>query len=222
MKILIVSAHPDDEAIGAGGTLLKHKAFGDDIYWVIITHVFKNQGYSANRIKDRESEINKVSKLLGVKKTFNLGFPTTSLSYSVVPKLITQVTEIIKKTEPEVIYLPNRSDAHSDHRITFDAIMACTKSFRHDYIKRILMYECLSETEFAPALAENAFIPNWFVDISGFFKQKINLAKVYSSELGAHPFPRSLKNLEALAIHRGATAGTEYAEAFQLLKFIDK
>jgi N-acetylglucosamine malate deacetylase 1 len=222
MKILIVSAHPDDETFGAGGTLLKHRASGDEIYWVIVTHIFENQGYSKKRISERESEIKKVSSLLGVKKTYNLGFPTTSLSYSFVPKIITKITEIIKKIEPEVIYLPNRSDAHSDHRITFDAIMACTKSFRHQSIKRILMYECLSETEFAPALAENAFIPNWFVDISDFHKQKINLAKIYSSELGTHPFPRSLKNLEALAIHRGATAGTEYAEAFQLLKFIDK
>lgn len=58
------------------------------------------------------------------------------------------------KEEPEIIYLPNRSDAHSDHRITFDAVMACTKSFRYPFINKILMYECLSETDFAPSLHE--------------------------------------------------------------------
>ena len=42
------------------------------------------------------------------------------------------------------------------------------------------------------------------------------------SELGEHPFPRSIKNIEALAIFRGATVGVKHAEAFQLIKFIDK
>ena len=46
--------------------------------------------------------------------------------------------------------------------------------------------------------------------------------KVYESELGKHPFPRSLRNIEALATFRGASVGVEYAEAFQLIKFIDK
>jgi hypothetical protein len=33
----------------------------------------------------------------------------------------------------------------------------------------------------------------------------------------AHPFPRSTRNLEALATYRGAQAGFEYAEAFMNL-----
>ena len=46
--------------------------------------------------------------------------------------------------------------------------------------------------------------------------------KIFDSELGEHPFPRSIKNIEALAIFRGATVGVKHAEAFQLIKFIDK
>ena len=46
--------------------------------------------------------------------------------------------------------------------------------------------------------------------------------QVYESELEEHPFPRSLKNIEALATFRGASVGVAYAEAFQLLKYIDK
>ena len=41
--------------------------------------------------------------------------------------------------------------------------------------------------------------------------------KIYDSEIGEHPFPRSARNLEALATFRGAYAGVEFAEAFQLL-----
>jgi LmbE family N-acetylglucosaminyl deacetylase len=84
------------------------------------------------------------------------------------------------------------------------------------------MYECISETEFAPALFEKAFIPNYFVDISPYHTRKMEIMKVYESELGEHPFPRSERNIEALSVFRGATAGVEYAEAFQLIKFLDK
>ena len=116
----------------------------------------------------------------------------------------------------------NRSDAHSDHRITFHSIMACTKSFRYPYIKKVLMYECLSETEFSPTLPENVFQPNFFIDISQFFEKKIEIMSVFQSELAEHPFPRSIKNIEALATYRGAYAGVKYAEAFQLIKLIEK
>lgn len=84
------------------------------------------------------------------------------------------------------------------------------------------MYECISETEFAPTLSEKVFLPNYFVDISTYFAEKLEIMKIYESEIGTHPFPRSLRNIEALATYRGASIGVEYAEAFQLIKYIDK
>ena len=79
------------------------------------------------------------------------------------------------------------------------------------------MYECISETEFAPALIEKVFLPNYFVDISSYLEKKLKVMCIYSSEIGEHPFPRSLKNIEALSIFRGASSGFQNAEAFQLI-----
>ena len=124
--------------------------------------------------------------------------------------------------KPEIVYTLNRSDVHSDHRIVFDAVMACTKSFRSPFVKQLLMYECISETEFAPALAEKVFIPNYFVDITHYLHKKLEIIRVFESELGEHPFPRSIENVKSIAHFRGASAGVQYAEAFQVLKFIDK
>ena len=84
------------------------------------------------------------------------------------------------------------------------------------------MYECLSETEFAAPLAENIFIPNYFVDVTPFLDKKIEIMKTYSSEISEPPFPRSEKNIRALATYRGSMANVIAAEAFQILKLIDK
>lgn len=221
-KVIVISAHPDDEILGAGGTLLKHAENGDEIYWLITTKVSEEQGFSKERIDTRNEEIRKVADFLKVKKTFQLDYATMNLTSQELIKMVPEISKVFTEVEPEIIYCLNRSDAHSDHRITFDAVMACTKSFRYPYIKQVLLYECISETEFAPALHEKVFLPNYFVDISNFLKNKIEIMNVYESEISAHPFPRSEKNIEALATFRGASVGVEYAEAFQLIKYIDK
>lgn len=83
------------------------------------------------------------------------------------------------------------------------------------------MYECLSETEFTPALAENAFIPNVFVDITDYFDKKLEIIKIYISELMEAPLPRSINTIVALARYRGSRIGKDYAESFMLIEEID-
>lgn len=220
-NVIVISAHPDDETLGVGGTLLKHKEIGDKLFWIIATKISEDEGFSKERVNSRIDEIEKVSKRFGFEEVFFLNYSTMSLSSSSVVGLVPKLSKIFQEIKPEILFSLNRSDAHSDHRYLSDAVMACTKSFRYPFLKKILMYECLSETEFAPAFHEKVFIPNYFVDISEFFEKKIEIMRIYSSELGDHPFPRSERNIRALATYRGAVAGCEYAEAFQIVKIID-
>lgn len=222
MKVLVVAAHPDDEVLGLGGTMLKHIQNNDEVYWLIITNISEQQGFKKEVVERRQKEIEIISNKIGFKKTFKLDYPTMQLSSETLISLIPEVSKIILEVQPETIYTMNRSDAHSDHRIIFDAIASCTKSFRYPFVKKFLMYETLSETEFAPSVPEKAFIPNYYVDISPFIDEKIELMKIYVSEIGDHPFPRSARNIKALGTYRGAFAGVEYAEAFQLIHQIDK
>jgi LmbE family N-acetylglucosaminyl deacetylase len=222
MNRVVIAAHPDDETLGAGGTMLKHAANGDNVYWLIATNMLESEGFSKEHIDQRQSEIELAGKKLCVKGINKLNFASMSLTDNSLNQLIPKISAYFNEIKPEVIYVMNRSDAHSDHRILFDAVMACTKSFRYPFIKRVLMYECLSETEFAPALPEKVFIPNYYVDISDYMDKKLEIMKIYESEIDVHPFPRSITNIKALAQYRGASVGVNYAEAFQLLKFIDK
>ena len=217
-KILAVAVHPDDETLGWGGALLKHKKNGDDIYWLIITSMYLEDGWTAEKIESRREEINQISDVYGFTAVHCLDFPSTRLDTIPMKNLISQISKIIQKVEPDLIYIPNRSDIHTDHQYAFRAIMSCTKTFRYPFIRKILMYECLSETEFSPALPADTFIPNVFVDITGFLEEKIKIMKIYRDEMGAFPFPRSEENISALAKNRGTVAGVEAAEAFVLLK----
>ncbi|UJF25324.1 PIG-L family deacetylase [Suttonella sp. R2A3] len=215
-KVLVIAVHPDDETLGCGGTLLKHKAQGDAIHWLIGTTIPDNHHY----FDKREQEIDKVTQLYVFDSVHNLRLKTMQVDEYSMSELISKISAVIKEIQPNIIYLPFKADVHSDHRKIFDAAYSCTKSFRYPFIRKIYMMETLSETEFAPSTKEDSFVPNVYNDISEYLEKKLDIMQVFASEIGEHPFPRSHKNMKALAILRGASAGCEYAESFMLLKEI--
>lgn len=215
-KILVVAVHPDDETLGCGGTLLKHKANGDQIHWLICTTLKKDNNY----YHIREKEIKKVSKLFDFNSYHQLEFETSKIDQYSMVELIEKISRVINKIKPDTIYLPFRGDVHSDHKKIFEASYSCTKSFRYSFIKKIYMMETLSETEFSLNNKKDIFVPNTFVNISKYINKKIRIMKVYKSEISKFPFPRSEKNIRALANFRGATCGYKHAESFMLLKEI--
>ena len=219
-KVLIVAVHPDDETLGCGGTLLKHKNAGDSIHWLIATDVKESEGFAKDRIVRRDKEIDTVSSMYNFDSVHKLGLSTMRVDEYSMSELIGKISKIINEVKPSIIYLPFKGDVHSDHRHIFDAAYACTKSFRYPFVKKIYMVETLSETEFAPSTKEDSFIPNTFVDVTKFMDKKLEIMQVFESEIAEHPFPRSVRNLKALATLRGATSGCDYAESFVLLKEI--
>lgn len=220
--VLVVALHPDDETLGCGGTLLKHKANSDEIHWMICTEIKEENGFTPKRVDSRNQEIDRVATLYDFDGMHRLGLSTMKVDEYTVSELVSSVSSVINKVKPTILYLPFKSDVHSDHRVMFEAVYSCTKSFRYPFIRKIYMMETLSETDFALSTKEDSFVPNVFVDISGFLQKKLEIMRVFENEIGEHPFPRSLRNIEALATLRGATAGCEYAESFMLLKEIQK
>lgn len=219
-RILIVAPHPDDETLGCGGTILKHKLNGDYVCWLIVTNISTEDGYDSITVETRQKEIRHVGEQYKFNESFKLDLPTTKLDMRPRSEMIRKVRALIDQLKPEVVYVPNSSDVHTDHKITFDVMISALKSFRCPFVKRVLMYEVISETEFSPVIAGNFFAPNSFSDISSFLEQKISIMKLYRGEILEPPFPRSADNIKALAIFRGATAGVKYAEAFVILKEI--
>jgi LmbE family N-acetylglucosaminyl deacetylase len=215
-KVVVVTPHPDDETLGCGGTLLKHKHNNDEIYWLIVTSM--GNDYAENVRKRRAHEVEQVAACYGFHRVERLAFEPAQLDSVPLSELIIAIGEVFANIRPTTVYLPYRHDIHSDHKIVFDAASACTKWFRYPYVRRVLAYETLSETHFSINPDIRGFIPNVFVDISPFLLKKIDIMKIYESELKEHPFPRSVEAMKALSSIRGSQIGVEAAEAFMLLK----
>ena len=116
-KVLIVAVHPDDETLGCGGTLLKHRAIGDQIHWLICTSINKNDDH----YKSREKEIEQVSMLYDFTSVNNLYLKSARVDEYSISDLVKKISKVIKKDKPNIIYLPFKGDVHSDHRKIFEA-----------------------------------------------------------------------------------------------------
>lgn len=219
-NVLVIAPHPDDETLGCGGTLLRHRASGDNIHWLIVTDMKGLSNWTQEMALQREKEINNVSHHYRFDSVTRLEFPTTRLDTVSLSDIISKMKDVFIKIEPNIVYLPYPGDAHTDHHIVFQAAVACTKWFRHPYIQRILVYETVSETDFGIDPVKPGFRPNVFVNIEEFLDTKIAIMKLYANEVAPFPFPRSEQVIRSLALLRGAASGCQAAEAFMLLKEI--
>lgn len=220
MKILVVSPHADDETLGAGGSLLKFIDEGHIIFWLNITDKKEEYGYSREEVIGRKKEIEMVKNEYKIKEMFNLQLEPASLEKINNRELIQNISKVINTVKPQTLILPYKNDIHSDHKITFNSVYASSKSFRCPFIQNVLCMEILSETDYA--LPEEAFFPNLYIDISDYIEKKIEIMKIYKSEVGVPPFPRSEDNIKSLARYRGSSCGAYYAESFKLMKGIIK
>lgn len=221
-RVLVVAPHADDESLGCGGTLLKHLLSGDELHWLLVTGMSSESGFPLERIAARAAEIKEVGERYGFSSITELMFPPARLGELSESELIGRISEAILQIRPEVVYTVYRNDAHSDHEAVYDAVMASTKSFRYPFIQRVLAYETISETDFGLKPEDGGFRPNVYMNIEGFLKEKLDILELFKSEMGQFPFPRSREAVEALAKVRGVQCGCRAAEAFMLIKEINK
>ena len=218
-NILVIAPHPDDETLGCGGSILKHKYNKDKVHFLLITNAY------LTNIKKKPAnsyfkQIDRVCNYYKFDSVNKLNFEAGELDQIPEKIFIEKLSNIFRKIKPNKLYLPFSGDIHSDHRKTFDLAIASSKSFRHNYIKEILSYEVISETNFSVSPATPSFKANLYEDITKFMKKKLKVCNIYKTEFQTHPFPRNLEVVEALAKLRGSESGFNYAEAFMIIKEI--
>ena len=246
--ILVLAIHPDDETLGAGGTLLRHKAEGQRIHWLIATSMYhRDQGgrpvttnhkgqmtllpegfrlpenaplFNKKLVEQRAQEILSVSQEYNFDSITELFIPTATVADQDEICLITKYSKEVERIRPNTVYMPFYGDIHGDHKAAFSTLYSCMKSFRYPFIKNVYMMETISETEYAMPGQGFQFAPNRFVCIDKWFEKKISICKIFASEMSKHPMPRSEECLRAQALLRGSFAQCCYAEAFMVVREI--
>ena len=150
-----------------------------------------------------------------------LNLPDNQLDKVPLLKIVKKIEAIIKDFKPYTVFTHFEGCLNIDHQIAFKATLTACRPLKEISVKKILSFEILSSTDWTHN-QKKQFQPNYFIDISEEIKRKILSLKFYKSEVRKYPHSRSLKSVESLARVRGASSGCKFAEAFMLIRNIEK
>lgn len=219
MRVLTVAAHPDDETLGAGGTMARLAAQGHEVWICILT-----DGVTARHAhveQQKECAIG-AADVLGAANVVFCELPDQRLDSLPLLDVITPIEKCIGELRPEIVFTHFKEDVNQDHRTVFEATMVAARPVDGTSVRQLLCYETASSTEWAPPFPGSVFSPNVFVDISSTLPRKLEAMRSYertwTGEMRPYPHPRSYEAIEAYARRHGVAAGVAAAEPFMLVR----
>lgn len=219
LSYLIVVAHPDDEVLGAGGTIHTLTQRGEEVNVCILCSEVEIRNFRPTT-EELNSDIQEANKLLGVNEIYLGGFPNIALNTVKQLDIVQFIEEIMIETNTEVLITHHPGDLNNDHYHVSIACQAASRLFqrRNDVkqLRELLFMEVPSSTDWALNSSLNTFKANVYVEINkdGIDKKIESLSK-YRGVMRDYPHPRSEESLKSLAVTRGSQSGLMYAEAFE-------
>ncbi|MQW85447.1 PIG-L deacetylase family protein [Sinorhizobium saheli] len=218
-RTLVFAPHPDDEVLGAGGTIARLASEGEEVFVAVVTEG-KPPAFDPAEVARTQAEAKEAHRALGVKETFWLRLPAAQLAEMAHVTVNAALLELVRRLAPQTVLLPFVGDMHMDHQLTFASALVACRPHQAEFPKLILAYETLSETNWNAPYLSPAFAPNVFVDISDYREAKLKAMQMFASQLREAPHERSIETLSALATLRGATVLRRAAEAFVLVRHV--
>ena len=198
MNVLVVAPHPDDEALGCGGTIRSHVDGGDR---VVVAFLTSGEGglasypvERARRVREREAQ--KAAEVLGVTAHVFLRLRDGRLNED-ISAAAAALDDIVKTEHPDVVYAPHEGDGHEDHAAALAAAATAatpdTELFTYEIWTPLSTFERVE-------------------DITDQMPAKLRAVRSYRSQVRYWRYDLAIKGLNA---YRGAmVAGTRYAEVF--------
>ncbi len=217
-KILMIAAHPDDEILGVGGTLIKHVKKGDEVYCLILGEGVTSRG--AGETETLHKECREAGKIVGFKEIFLSKLPDNKFDSVPLLDIVKEIEKYLEKTKPDIVYTHQGGDVNIDHKLTYEAVMTACRPCNTNCPKEIYSFETLSSTEWQ-FNDKMQFVPNVYINIEEEIEDKIKAMKAYKSEIRDYPHPRSEKGIRILASFRGLQSGLKHVESFRLERKVE-
>lgn len=222
-RVLVVAAHPDDEVLGAGGTMARHVREGDEVAVMILgegvtSRFHRREEAPVAEIERLKVEARRANERLGVRELAFGGLPDNRFDSLDLLEVVGVVEKFIREREPGIIYTHHPGDLNIDHQLTSRAVLTAARPVPGGSIREICAFEVPSSTEWAFSRLGAPFTPNLFVDITQTLEHKLAALQCYSGEIRPAPHPRSPEVLRAIAVRWGSVVGRPAAEPFEIIR----
>ncbi|OHA13811.1 MAG: hypothetical protein A2909_00820 [Candidatus Tagabacteria bacterium RIFCSPLOWO2_01_FULL_39_11] len=167
-SVLVISAHPDDEAFGCLGVLFKHLEVGDEINF---------QWFTGGRDEKQLGGMEKLANLFNAEYA-NENLADQELDALPIKKLISIAEKAVAKHKPDIVYTNFIGDLNKDHRLVSEAAMVACRPYRTIAPKEVWMFGVPGTTE----LGIRPFVADKLVEINKADKEK-NIRLCYGQEM---------------------------------------
>lgn len=217
MRVLVIAAHPDDEVLGAGGTIARYVREGAFVSILIVTEGCSTQYPGVVEMVERKQrEALEAARILGVTDVRFGGLPDMKLDTLPSVAVNACIEQVVREVEPNLVFTQAEHDVNRDHQVIFDATAVACRPFSAPSVERIYSYYTPSSSEWGTA----PFQATTYVDVSDSFDLKLAAMSAYASEVRPFPHPRSLEALRNVAGFFGNAMGMRFAEPFRLFREI--
>jgi LmbE family N-acetylglucosaminyl deacetylase len=219
MRVLIVAAHPDDEVLGAGGTVARHAGDGDDVRIVILCEGATVR-YGPEGIAELNEQAHRAATVLGATGLSVIGLPDQRLDTLPISDVAAPIEDAIREHDPVLVYTHFGGDVNRDHQIAAEAVAIAARPHAAPGVREVLMFESVSTQWGATRFSHRPFDPTVFVDVSETLETKLKAMTEYRLEVRDFPSPRSLEALRDQARYWGSRCNLPAAEAFVPLRIV--
>jgi len=216
-RTLVIAPHPDDEVLGAGGTIARLGDLGVEVFAAVVT-TGRPPMFSVEAAKTVRAESARAHAHLGVRETYWLDQPAAQLFDTPHFELNRAIGDVVRKLDPTTLLVPFLGDIHFDHQLVFQSSLVAARPHQAAFPSTVLAYETLSETNWNAPYLTPAFAPNLFVGIEDGLTRKIEAMQMFESQVRSAPHERSVESIRALATLRGATVHRPAAEAYVVVR----
>ena len=219
LDCLGIAAHPDDMEILAGGLLAllasQHRRTG-------ILDLTRGERGSLGSPSARRREWTAASRVLGLAVRRNLGLPDGALEDDLPSRR--KLAQALRDLRPALVVSMPPDDHHPDHRAASGLV------FNACWMAGMTKAPGLKGRPFRPravlhAVGHRGVEPSLIVDVSAYWKRKVQAMRCYASQFAADARPGALTHInrpgflemmEARARILGFRIGVDHGEAFRL------
>jgi N-acetylglucosamine malate deacetylase 1 len=207
-RVLVISPHPDDDAIGCGGTLRRHVLDGDQVRVIYLT---SGEEGGHGRPPDetahlREDEARTAAQILGLHEVEFWRLPDGACR--VTKDVVDRLQAVIVDWQPDRIYVPHEQEMHPDHRAAARLVRRSLAGLRQSELPVVAMYEVWTPLQEMDEI----------VDISGYLDEKLAAVHAHKSQCDVLKFDDAIRGLNRYRGEMHSWPGGDYAEIFRWMR----
>ena len=204
-RILILAPHTDDGELGCGGTIARYLEETPDVFYVAVSTCRRAlpKDWSPDAL---ETEVKNATKVLGINENNLILWDYDVRRFKETrQQILEDLIKLRNDIQPDLVFVPSPTDIHQDHQVISEEGLRAFKN------TSILGYEMPWNNV--------TFNTRAFVKLEKrHIEKKVEALLCYKSQL--HRSYINENFVYSLATVRGVQMGTQYAEAFEVVRYI--